>query len=173
MKVLRSTALILCALVLTLPAQAKPKLDKLKFVFEGKTRTYYTFVPDKAGPLPVLLLLHGSGRDGEVAATPWKDLAAREGIILVAPDAFNSDGWNFQMDPPRFMHALVEKVKTQHAVDDSRIYLFGHSAGAVMALIFAVVDSHYYASVALHAGALNKQQYDVFPYAERRTPIFI
>jgi poly(3-hydroxybutyrate) depolymerase len=169
----RCTALAFFLLVLALSAQAKPKLDKLSFVFEGKTRNYYTFVPDKAGPLPVLLLLHGSGRNGEIMATPWKDLAAKEGIILVAPDAFNSDGWNFQMDPPRFMHAVVERVKTQHAVDDSRIYLFGHSAGAVMALIFAVVDSHYYASVALHAGALNKQQYDVFPYSERRTPIFI
>lgn len=173
MKVLRCIPFILCAFVLSLPAHAKPKVEKLNFVFEGKTRNYFAFVPDKAGPLPVLLLLHGSGRDGESIASPWKDLAAREGIILIAPNAFTSDGWNFKLDPPDFLHALVEQVKTRHAVDDSRIYLFGHSAGAVMALVLAVVDSHYFASVALHAGALSRQQYDVFPYTERHTPIFV
>jgi hypothetical protein len=46
------------------------------------------FIPDKDGPLAVLVLLHGSGRNGEIMVKEWKDLAAREGIVLVAPDAY-------------------------------------------------------------------------------------
>lgn len=170
---LRCTLVLLLTVCFAAPGWAKAKLTKYTFTFEGKARTYYSYVPDKAGPLPVLVLLHGSGRDGEVAATPWKDLAEREGFILVAPNSLDSAMWSFNMDPPRFLHAVVKQVGAQHAVDASRIYLFGHSAGAAMGLILAVIDSHYFAAVAVHAGSLQVDPKGLFPYAERRTPISI
>jgi len=173
LKYLRYSFLLLLTFLVVSPAWAKPKLTKYTFTFEGKERTYYCYVPDKAGPLPVLVLLHGSGRSGEVAATPWKDLAEREGFILAAPNSFDSAMWSFNMDPPRFLHAVVKQVKAQHAIDESRIYLFGHSAGAAMALILAVTDSHYFAAVAVHAGSLQVDPAGLFAYAERRTPVFI
>jgi dienelactone hydrolase len=103
----------------------------------------------------------------------WKDLASREHFILAAPDSYDSSNWDFETDPPAFFHAVVEQVKAKHAVDESRIYLFGHSAGAGHALLLAILDSNTFAAVAVHAGALTPENYHLFAYAERRMPIAI
>jgi poly(3-hydroxybutyrate) depolymerase len=144
------------------------------FQFAGNSRTYYSFIPDVKGPLPIVVLLHGSGRNGQVMIDAWKDLASREHFILAAPDASNAAGWAFKTDSPAFFHAVVEQVKARHSIDESRIYLFGHSAGAVHALVLAIVDSRFYAAAAVHAGAL-PPGYEklLFAQADRRMPIAI
>ena len=173
MKHLDCLALVLCASLLTVPALAKDKVTKLTFDYAGQSRTYYAVVPDVSGPLPVVVLLHGSGRNGQIMADAWKDLASKEHFIVAAPDAYDSAGWGSEMDPPEFLHAVVDQVKAIHAVDHSRIYLFGHSAGAVYALFLAILDSHYFASIAVHAGAFQPGDYAQFAGAERRIPIAI
>jgi len=153
---------------------AKELSPSLTFEFAGKTRTYYAFIPEHEGPLPVLVLLHGSGRSGQVMVDAWKGLASREHFMLVAPDAYDPSGWGVKMDPPEFLHAAVDQVRAKHAVDASRIYLFGHSAGAVYALIVAVIDSRFYAAAAVHAGALPPgYESQIISRADRRTPIAI
>jgi predicted esterase len=154
-------------------APARELAVKQTFEFDGNTRTFYSFVPEIEGPLPLILLLHGSGRNGQVIVDAWADLATKEHFIVVAPDAYDSSAWKLKMDPPDFLHAVIEQVKAKHAVDDNRIYLFGHSAGAVYALILAILDSHYFAAVAVHAGALKPEYYRLFAYAGRRMPIAI
>ena len=77
------------------------------------------------------------------------------------------------MDPPGFLHAVVDEVEAKHAVDQNRIYLFGHSAGAEYALVLAILDSHYFAAIALHAGALMPANYRLFTYVGRRMPVAI
>ena len=72
------------------------------------------------------------------------------------------------MDPPDFQHAVVQNVKARHAVDGNRIYLLGHSAGAEYPLILAILDSHFYAATAVHAGALQPGFYKLFAFARRR-----
>jgi len=58
-------------------AVAKP--EKQTLTSQGTARTYYTFVPEKlAAPAPLLLLLHGSGRDGISQIDEWKPLAEKE-----------------------------------------------------------------------------------------------
>jgi poly(3-hydroxybutyrate) depolymerase len=147
---------------------------KITFEFEGVSRTYYSFIPEDEGPLPIVVLLHGSGRDGKVMVDAWRDLASKERFIIAAPNSYDPAGWAFKTDSPRFFHAVVEQVKAKHAVDASRIYLFGHSAGALHALVLGIVDSRFYAAVAVHAGAL-PPGYEklLFAQADRRTPIAI
>src|SRR5690349_10469273 len=55
---------LLSALIGSAGAKAKPAKEKIDFA--GKQRTYWTFAPESVGdsPAPLLLLLHGSGRDG-------------------------------------------------------------------------------------------------------------
>jgi poly(3-hydroxybutyrate) depolymerase len=159
--------------LLAIPALAKHESAKLTFHYAGKSRTYSLFAPDSPGPLPLVLLLHGSGRNGQVMVDAWKALAAKENFIVAAPDAYDSAAWGIDTDPPDFLHAVINQVKTTHAVDGNRIYLFGHSAGAEYALILAVLDSHYFAATAVHAGALPPAFYKLFDYAGRRTPIAI
>ncbi len=170
---LRVGSLALCLLLQALPAVATEKATKATFEFSGAKRTYYYFVPDDPGPLSLVLLLHGSGRNGEVMVDAWKDLAAKEHFIIAAPDAYDSAGWSPKMDSPSFLHAVVKQVEATHVVDEFRIYLFGHSAGAEYALLMALFDSHYFAAVALHAGALRPENYKLFTYAGRRMPVAI
>jgi poly(3-hydroxybutyrate) depolymerase len=155
------------------PAAADERVVKETLGFDEKLRTYYLFVPDKAkgGSAPLLVLLHGSGRDGRSLIDPWKSLASKEGIILVAPDSTNREGWHMLTDGPDFLYALVETVRTQHDADPRRMYLFGHSAGAVHGLAMAILESEYFASAAVHAGILQDEYVPFVSRAPRKIPI--
>jgi predicted esterase len=156
------------------PASGTEIATKLAFKFAGKSRTYYVFTPGGEGPLPLVILLHGSGRNGQTMIDAWSGLASKEHFSIVAPDAYDSSGWSVKIDSPEFLRAVVEQVNARHAVDESRIYLFGHSAGAVHALVIAIIDSHFYAATAVHAGAI-PPGYEklLFSRVERRMPIAI
>jgi poly(3-hydroxybutyrate) depolymerase len=162
-----------CLLLFIHTAFAKQPLQKLTLPFDGKSRTYYCYIPDDPRPLPVVVLLHGSGRDGHQMADPWKSLAASEHFIIAAPDSYDPAAWDSDKDPPEFLHAVVDQVKALHPIDENRIYLFGHSGGAVYALAIALIDSEYYAATAVHAGALRPQNYSLFARAKRHMPIAI
>lgn len=166
-------ALLLCSFLLAPPASAKEKIKESNFKFDGKWRTFYSFPPEKEGPLPLVVLLHGSGRNGEVMVNAWKGLASKEQFIIVAPNSYDSSSWQSDRDSPDFLRAVVEQVKATHAVDMSRIYLFGHSGGAVYALMLAIVESDYFAATAVHAGAVRPENYSLFANARRRMPIAI
>ncbi len=144
------------------------------FQFGGETRTYYFFIPDGSDPLPVVVLLHGSERNGQVMVDAWKTLASKEHFIVVAPDSYDGSSWSTKTDSPDFLHAVVEQVAARHAIDADRIYLFGHSVGAVYALVVALIDSDYYAATAIHAGALPPgDEKALFSRVVRRMPIAI
>jgi len=157
-------------------ALAADKITKETFGHGGTTRTYYLYVPESvtsASPAPLLVLLHGSGRNGLTLAEPWKDLAKKQGIILAGPDAITSAGWNMGPDGPAFLSALVDVVSAQHPVDPRRVYLFGHSAGAVHALVLGLLESQYFAAAAVHAGALPPEVYPYIARAPRKIPLAI
>ena len=153
-------------------AAAKP--EKQAITSMGAERTYYTFVPEKiTAPAPLLLLLHGSGRDGMSQINEWKDLAEKEGIVLVAPDSANAREWSMNTDGPEFLHEVVEAVRAKHSVDGTRLYIFGHSAGAVFALYMGVMESRYFAAAGVHAGAMGEDFYPTLDVAKRKIPISI
>ena len=107
-------------------AAEEPKVQKLTFGAGGVNRSYYLFVPEKAaaGNAPLLLLLHGSGRNGRTLVDPWLPLAKAEGIVLVAPDASDPQAWRIPQEGPDFFHNLVELVRiTNKVVDDRRMYV--------------------------------------------------
>jgi poly(3-hydroxybutyrate) depolymerase len=174
--VLVANALFACLIYGQSPATAPTKETEPKYTFEfaGRTRAYHFFIPNDEGALPVVVLLHGSGHNGQVMVDAWKDLASKEHFIILAPDSYDPSGWAFKIDSPEFLRAAVEQVKAKHPIDASRVYLFGHSAGAVHALVMAIVDSRYYAAAAVHAGAI-PPGYEklLFSKADRRIPIAI
>ncbi len=103
----------------------------------------------------------------------WKDLANQEGIIIAGPDATNSQGWNIPADGPEFLHELISELKAKYPIDPRRMYLFGHSAGAVFALYMSLYESEYFAATAIHAGALPPNDFSLVKLAKRKTPIYI
>lgn len=154
---------------------AGPKIEEARLQSLGKSRHYYFYVPAAAasGPAPLLLLLHGSGRNGRILVESWRKLADKEGIILVGPDASNPQFWNTKNDGPAFLRDVIEDVKAKCSVDAQRLYLFGHSAGASYGLMIAMLESGYFAAAAVHAGALHEEEYRMLGYASRKIPIAV
>lgn len=84
---------LLILLLVALPLYAA-KVEKQTITSRGATRAYYLFVPDgldPAKPVPLIVTLHGSGRNGASLVDKWKALAQKEKIILAGPDAPCSD----------------------------------------------------------------------------------
>jgi len=151
------------------------KVTKERFAFGEQTVSYYLFVPKGVtvpASAPMIVLLHGSGRDGSTLVEPWKKLAEKEGIVLLGPDAQDRRGWNAPTDGPAALCALVDDVrKSVPIVNPRRIYLFGHSAGAVFVLYMAMLESEYFAAGALHAGAWSGSEDDYTQALRRRIPL--
>ena len=165
-----------CCLVFLMPlsSSAADEITRETFGSGGRTRAYYLYVPDSAkGSLPLIVLLHGSGRNGKSLVDPWRPLARKERIVLAAPDATTPDGWRIPEDGPDFLHDLIELLVFQHDIDPRRVYLFGHSAGAGHALAMALLESQYFAAVSVHAGTLQDSLVPMIAHAERKIPIAI
>jgi len=172
--------LLLTLLVLFLAsgqAVAKDDITKELITSKGKTRAYYLYVPSTiaAGTkAPLIVMLHGSGRNGITLVEKWKDYAKKEGIILAGPDASNSQGWSSPLDGPDFLRDVVEELKTKHPINPRRVYLFGHSAGACFAIHMSLMESQYFAAAAIHAGALRSEsEFELVDIPKRKIPISI
>lgn len=169
--------LVFTALLLVpFTAEAKDEITKELITSHGKTRAYYLYVPStiKAStPVPLIVMLHGSGRIGISLVEKWKEVAKKEGIIVAGPDSSDTRGWGSPQDGPDFLHDLVEELEAKYAINPRRVYLFGHSAGASFALQMSLMESQYFAATAIHAGALRPDDFGLIDLAKRKIPIFI
>ena len=175
---MRRPVLLLLCLFLGIPAAlpAKTKIEKREILSEGRSRTYYLFVPERpagAPPVPLLVTLHGSGSDGRPLVERWRKLAQKEGIVVVGPDATARAAWNTATDSPVFFHDLVEDLRRALPIDARRVYLFGHSAGAVMNFFIASMESEYFAAAVSSAGSLPPPHESVLSYATRKIPFLL
>ncbi|HEX5888347.1 MAG TPA: PHB depolymerase family esterase [Pyrinomonadaceae bacterium] len=171
------TFALLLISVSSVSSVAKDDITKELIKSNGKTRTYYLYVPSTLAAdtqAPLIVTLHGSGRNGITLVEKWKDYAKKEGIILAGPDAGNSQGWSAPQDGPDFLRDLVEELKTKHPVNPRRVYLFGHSAGACFAIHMSLMESQYFAAAAIHAGALRSdREFELVKIPKRKIPISI
>jgi poly(3-hydroxybutyrate) depolymerase len=160
------------AMALVVPTVlAAQKTSKETLGSGGQPRTYYKFMPEGTDQVPLIVLLHGSGRDGTTLISPWESLAKKERIALVAPDATVKQAWNIGRDGPYFFRDLVEVMRATGRIDGRRIYLFGHSAGGHHSIDMGLLESEYFAAVAVHAGALTHDQDIMTGNADRKIPI--
>jgi len=161
----------------TVAAQGLGQARRLSLVSAQRQREYYLLVPASVPdelPAPVLLLLHGSYSTPLDILPQWREVATGAGLILVAPKSSAVYGWRIHEDSPDFFRDLIDEVARQRPIDRRRIYLFGHSAGAVHALTLGILESQYFAAVAVHAGAFTQQSsFNVLPLARRKIPLWI
>lgn len=176
--IMRCVLALFGLLVFISPAYADSgdRIVKEQIVSRGKKRTFYLYVPKSVKadkPAPLIVMLHGSGHNGEILLEKWKELAGREGIILAGPNASDSHQWRIPHDGPDFIFELVEALKAKHPINARRVYLFGHSAGAIAGIYLSLLESKYFAAAALHAGALNLSKQDIswIEGAERKMPL--
>lgn len=158
-------------------AGSKDSITKEAVLSGGKKRAYYLYIPDKIDatkPAPLIVMLHGSGRNGRILLDHWKELANREGIVLAGPDSQNPMAWRTPEDGPEFLRDVVEAVKGKASINPRRVYLFGHSGGAVFGIAMSLYESEYFAAAAVSAGALEADRVGSFgEVAQRKVPIAI
>lgn len=107
-------------------------------LFPGAVYTLY--VPrayDPTVPWPLILGLHGGGRDGkkgdevvgsgDSAMNFYRDLAERHGYLVACPNALRAS-WAATGNE-EMVRALLEELKHLFNVDLDRVYMTGHSMG--------------------------------------------
>ena len=106
----------------------------------GTPRDGVLYVPesrDASRPAPLVLMLHGAGRNAHDAIQPFRRLADVQGMVLLAPDARTGE-WDlldggFGPDVDFIDHALARAFQLC-AIDSRRVAIEGFSDGASYAL---------------------------------------
>ena len=171
------TLILGVALFYPIVVSANPNIEKQTFISNDKKRTFYLFVPDSlaaAELVPLLLVFHGSGRNGLSLVEKWKDLATKERFIVAGLDSRDSSHWSMSADSPAVVRDLVVLLESKYPINSRRVYLFGHSAGAVFAIDLAMVESEYFVASAVHAGSWrDREEFEMLKSARRKIPLAI
>ncbi|MGZ4864708.1 MAG: extracellular catalytic domain type 1 short-chain-length polyhydroxyalkanoate depolymerase [Halobacteriota archaeon] len=135
-------------------------------MFQGYTRSYDLHVPpqyDGNTSLPLVVALHQSGGDAATFAnrTGFNKEADAEGFFVVYPQGLNNS-FNAgsccqpsslqKIDDVGFIDMILVKLKSELAVNDSRVYATGLSNGGMLAYRLACEDSEDFAAIASVAG---------------------
>lgn len=127
---------------------------------------YWLYFPnrDTTVDLPLVVMLHGCGQTAMQFAqgTRMNQLAEEKGFAVLYPQqslrghsqrcwqwydkSVQKGGREIQM-----IAGAIDKVVHQYAIDNTRIYAAGLSAGAAMAHILALIFPHRIAAVGLHS----------------------
>ena len=161
-------SLLLTLLLLMTPATAAAQtIDAGR----GEVPVHVPASYDRDTPAPLILLLHGYTASGaqQDAYFNLSSLVDDYGFILVAPDGTEeaserrSRFWNASssccnffgsdVDDVAYLTRLIDAVKADYAIDDSRIALFGHSNGGFMSYRMAHDRSGIISAIASLAGA--------------------
>ncbi len=139
-------------------------------VHDGLTRTYRLFVPPQAGSanpegLPLVVALHGGLGTGDQFAetSAFEDLAKREGFVVVFPDGVDRT-WNggrccgpavaTRVDDTGFLASLIGSLSAALPIDPARVFMTGHSNGAIMAFRFGCERANLVKAIAPVAGSV-------------------
>ncbi len=166
-----------------------PLRGRGSFVFDGwagpTVRVHYAAPDTVASDTPVLIVLHGVGRNGATYRNQWADLALARGALLLAPTfskkrfpgarGYNRghvrDAMGHQMPPERWSFAVIEPlfemIRLAHALHTPSYAVYGHSAGAQFAhrFLFHVPNNRAARIVAANAGwYLLPTDNEPFPY---------
>jgi poly(3-hydroxybutyrate) depolymerase len=128
-------------------------------------RSAYLHVPPSYTPTqswPILLALRGqSVPSGNAAAaqqvlSDWSALSDSHGFIVLAPVGNSTQGgWGASGDIEEITAALDDAFAAYN-IEQSRVYLWGFSAGAHYGHAIALENTDYFAAYGVSAGSLNQ-----------------
>jgi polyhydroxybutyrate depolymerase len=137
---------------------------------------------DASVPTPLIVTLHGYSGSGEGHDRSWgiSALADKYDYLTIAPDGEEEAGgrrnryWNASsaccnfnetgIDDSGYIRRIIDQIKASYNVDDSRVYVIGHSNGGFMSYRMAYEHSDVVAAIASLAGANHLEQRDPPPY---------
>jgi polyhydroxybutyrate depolymerase len=179
---MRLASAILAGLLVTACSAAAPPLPPARSVVtvpvNGTPRSYILRFPkayDGKTKLPLVMLLHGATDSAAYAeaAYHFDEKAEKENFALVLPDALGDiHAWSSSgdgqatRDDLAFLTSLLETLPKTYALDPKRVYVTGHSAGAIMTYRLAVERPDLIAAVGIVAGLVGS-----FPEPKAPVPI--
>ncbi|MBN2150759.1 MAG: alpha/beta fold hydrolase [Candidatus Lokiarchaeota archaeon] len=120
--------------------------------FDGYTYQMYEIVPDNvkvepAGTVPFILCIHGLGSSKELILTQALTIAVN-GYVVFVPDTRGQNShtgpFSFGVDDVKDLQDLITWVKSSThlpMVNKSAVGVFGHSMGALLALLLGAKDA--------------------------------
>lgn len=196
---IRPLLLSLCLLAAA-PAMAEdmlPNMSEHTIDVGGVKRWYRLYQPEsyRAGN-PAVLLLHGGtqnmrqvlGKKGG-GSNRWMDIADREGLLLIIPNAMNMKGegdgnsqnWHdlrlpkepiSTADDVGFLTQLVDFMAQEYRIDAKRVYVTGASNGGMMTYRLLIDAPEHFAAGAAFIASLPSNN-PALRAPKRPTPLFI
>jgi polyhydroxybutyrate depolymerase len=165
------------------PATVPSRTEDVVVALDGALRTALVHSPTETlggapvALMPLVIALHGSDGSGAdlEAVTGYDDVADREGFVVAYADGLlvqsygpSSRSWNSGqccepatsagVDDVAFIEALIDRLVDRYPVDPQRVFIVGHSNGAIMAQVLGCRLADRIAGVASVAGALDDTQ---------------
>ena len=147
---------------------------------DGAERSWREYVPsscDSSEEVPLVVVLHGGASGGKIVLhtaekqAAWTHVAEEYGFIAVFPHSLTDKiSWNVweiysggsgteYRDDVVFLDWLIDLLCEKYPVNRKRIYLYGHSFGAVMAAEYALKRAGRLAAACLCSGPENASGY--------------
>ena len=177
---------VIGTIILVTPLFAGCITSKHHLIYDGKIRTYLIHIPPSytgETPTPLVIALHGGGGNAQhmEEKTSFSLKADEKGFIVVYPDGtgklrnrfltWNAGyccGYAYEnnIDDVGFIKTLIKKLQNTYNINSSRIYVAGHSNGAMLAYLVAAELSSIIAAIAPVAGSIGG-------YATNNSPLWI
>ena len=162
----------------------EPAPSPLYFLLhDGLIRSYRLHIPptyNSSQATPLVLILHGGGGRSVTMErkTDFSILSDQHGFIAVYPNGISRffslrRMWNggyccgialdTNTDDVGFMEKLIRHLQSELNIDPARIYITGHSNGAIMTYRLGAELSHLIAAIAPVAGAIGGKETEESP----------
>ena len=139
---------------------AYPPTRTYSIEVDGLERTFEVYVPacyDGKKKVPLLLSLHGASGHYMPEASTWHLLAERECFLIAYPEAVMPGGWSIwnmrtDVDDIHYLDCIMDFMLQNYSVDETRLYIHGHSMGDNMATTYVFKRGSRFAAAALLNG---------------------
>ncbi|TXT57946.1 MAG: conserved membrane protein of unknown function [Candidatus Thorarchaeota archaeon] len=169
--------LFLTILILILPLLGiiRSQSEDFQYIMVGDTkRQYLIHIPESyngSDAVPLLLALHGGGGSAKSMrnANGFDAVADKYNFILVYPDGTGDMSYQFHtwnsgyidayafknnIDDVLFLSTLIDELLDTYNVNKSRVYMTGHSNGAMMTYRFGAEHPDSLAAIAPVSGSI-------------------
>ncbi len=126
-------------------------------------REYHVKVPSGEGPFPVLIILHGSGGQGQPML---RRFSKYENYILIAPDGYDRQ-WNVSRQRSKapdvdFIKTIIDRIQHFSNVDNKQITIIGMSNGSALLnrLMIELDLSYFQSAISVVSQLVNEQYHD-------------